>query len=105
VFDLSEQGRLRTWDIRARVHATSVVAARSAALVMTASATANVLAIGRADGSVHLWDIAAGKADVKMRAHQAPVVSLAFSPDGKKLAAIYAVPSWRTVVFDLDVLR
>jgi WD40 repeat protein/serine/threonine protein kinase len=45
-----------------------------------------VLAAGTEDGVLELWDVAARKQRLRLQAHPAPAVALAYSPDGKLLA-------------------
>ncbi|MCX5787654.1 MAG: hypothetical protein NTX64_03965 [Elusimicrobia bacterium] len=45
-----------------------------------------VLASGGMDGSVRLWDVAAGKELARLEGHGGPVVKVTFSPDGRLLA-------------------
>lgn len=56
------------------------------------------LATGSDNGLVCLWDIASGKRLAEMAGPQIYVLSLSFSPDGKRLAAV----SWGVQVYDLE---
>ncbi|HOW73848.1 MAG TPA: protein kinase [Phycisphaerae bacterium] len=47
----------------------------------------NILAVGRADGHVHLVSLPAGERLLDIPAHSERVLALAFSPDGKVLAS------------------
>jgi WD40 repeat protein len=49
--------------------------------------TSPLLASAGADGTVRLWDVAAGRALHVLRGHEGQVVAAAFSPDGKLLAS------------------
>jgi WD40 repeat protein len=46
-----------------------------------------VLATGSEDGTVKLWDAAAGKERTTLTGHKGKVFAVAFSPDGKLLAS------------------
>jgi WD40 repeat protein len=68
-------------------------------------ADGKLLALGNDDGSITLWDVAAGRAQETVHsAHSGAVQSLAFSPDGKVLAStgdadvkLREVPSGRPI--------
>jgi len=40
-----------------------------------------------ADKIIHLWEVATGSKRISLRAHTQPIRSLAFSPDGRRLAS------------------
>jgi len=44
------------------------------------------LASAGRDGSVRIWDVAAGRALRRLEGHRGYVLALAFSPDGRRLA-------------------
>ena len=50
-------------------------------------------ASGGADHSVRLWDLAQKRLSATLAGHQAPVVALAFSPDGCHLASVESLPT------------
>ncbi len=52
------------------------------------SADGKTLARAGADETVDLWDVASGKKLHTLRGHTAPLLRVAFSPDGKTLASI-----------------
>src|SRR4051812_2215964 len=47
----------------------------------------NTLASGNGDGTIKLWDVAAGRERATLKGHTFPVGSVAYSPDGKTLAS------------------
>jgi WD40 repeat protein len=51
------------------------------------SPDAELLAAGRADGMVHLWEVATARERLAFRAGEGDILSLAFSPDGRVLAS------------------
>ena len=51
------------------------------------SPNGNLLASGGGDNTVCLWDIVSGREVLKLRGHKDVVRSIAFSPDGKKVAS------------------
>src|SRR5688500_19873252 len=46
-----------------------------------------LLAAARADHSIGLWNVTAGRVQADLRKHQEVVKALAFSPDGKTIAS------------------
>ena len=46
------------------------------------------LAVGRADGSIRVWDVAAGVGLLTLRGHKGGVAGLAFTADGTKLVSV-----------------
>ena len=48
---------------------------------------AKQLASGSEDRSIKIWDVATGKERGTFQGHAEPVMSVAFSPDGKTLAS------------------
>lgn len=53
---------------------------------VTFSPSAQVLAVGYENGTVHLWDIASGQRRRSLVAHSAIITALQFSPDSRTLA-------------------
>jgi hypothetical protein len=51
------------------------------------SADAKLLARGRVDGTINVWELSSRKLKITLRGAGGPIVSLAFSPDGKRLVA------------------
>jgi WD40 repeat protein len=70
-------GRLRLLSVRAGAIHSQAVAPGS-----------GLAATGASDGTVMLWDLAAGVALRTLRGHTLPVAALAFSPDGKRVASV-----------------
>jgi WD40 repeat protein len=64
-----------------------------------------LLARGRADGSVYLWDVASAKRVGSLSGHAGPVISLAFSPDGRSLVTGSHDNSLRLWDLDKKTLR
>jgi WD40 repeat protein len=73
---------------------------RSPASAVALSPDGRVLAIGREDGTIELWDVASHSRRDAVRIHTERVTTLAFSPDGGRLASGGA--DSRVVVWDLD---
>jgi WD40 repeat protein len=61
-----------------------------------------LLAVGREDGRVGLWDVAAAKRKAVLKVSELPVTGLAFSPDGKTLATA-AGPVKKSEVGDTEI--
>jgi WD40 repeat protein len=59
------------------------------------------LASGSNDGTVKLWDVVTGQEVLTLKGHAAGVSSVAFSPDGKRLAVgSDVVKLWRAATDD-----
>ena len=54
---------------------------------IAASPTANLFATAHADGTVRIWDISTGGQRAVLQGHSQPVLAVAFSPDGTRLAS------------------
>jgi WD40 repeat protein len=57
------------------------------ALCLAFSPDGKTLATGGGNGTIKLWDVAAGKATASLEGHAGSVWAVAFSPDGKALVA------------------
>jgi WD40 repeat protein len=87
----SEDGTLRCWDVASGQEYCSPVRLPSPARALACSprgAEGNLLLIGTADGSAHLYDLAEPQlAPVALpERHRGPITAVAFSPDGKTCA-------------------
>jgi WD40 repeat protein len=49
------------------------------------AADQRVVCVGRSDGSIEVYPLEGGPARLRLVGHQAPIASLALSPDGKRL--------------------
>jgi WD40 repeat protein len=80
-------GRFLVWDLRTGKKLAQVAGPRDSGLIAL-SRGANRLAVEskEADPTVIVWDLSSQKELCRCKGHQAPVSSLAFSPDGTALA-------------------
>jgi hypothetical protein len=83
---LRKERTLRLWDSTGKEHAfpTGQLSSMASAAF---SPDGRMLAWGNGDGTVCLWEVAAGKVRRRLAGHRAAVYALAFSPDGKSLAS------------------
>jgi WD40 repeat protein/serine/threonine protein kinase len=82
----SVDGKVRVWDVAAgkELYRKDV----SGAYCVAYSPNGELLAAGEGDGGIVVWEAASGKERFTCRASQLGVVSLAFTPDSRRLAAI-----------------
>jgi WD40 repeat protein/predicted Ser/Thr protein kinase len=76
---------LRLWDLRTGAELPPLPDSRQVRSVLF-SPDEKTLAAGAGDGTITLWNLAAGGIK-NFQAHTLPVISLAFSPDGQSLAS------------------
>jgi WD40 repeat protein len=74
-----------TADGQALINAFGIVPPNDVRVVI--SNDSRLLGIGWTDGSIDLWDVQAGQRLHQLKAHQLPIMSLAFAPNGKTLAS------------------
>jgi WD40 repeat protein len=85
---VSHEGEISFWDIRSKQCLVTVGDKQSAVVLCGALApNGTLLATGRRDGAVRVWDLPNGQLRSLLIGHQDRVVTLAFSPDGKTLAS------------------
>ncbi len=81
---------------------------RDAILAIAINSAGTVLATGGQDGVLRFWDTASGRELGAMCGHRDPILSIAFSADGQRVASCSArgLRIWRLEgLDDLDVLR
>jgi WD40 repeat protein len=74
---------------------------------MAFSPNPRLLAVGNADGSIHVLDLADGKPASVLRGHQGAIASLAFCPDGRLVSGGYdtTLVIWRAPAVGTDSRR
>ncbi len=87
----TETGELRRWDTTAagwpEIKTPAWPKLSGNALALAFSPDGKWLAVGGFDGSVQLWDTAAGKVTTTLTGHHQRIGSLAFAPDSRTLAS------------------
>jgi WD40 repeat protein/serine/threonine protein kinase len=93
----AKDGKVTVWDLETGRDLDSFMGPTGEFNCIALSPDRKVLALGTGKyptkpggphtGEVHLWDVAAAKKRALLTGHQEIVTSLAFSPDGRKLAA------------------
>jgi WD40 repeat protein len=94
------------WDLTAGEPLTGVKQAITAATSCWPSSVAfapsgNTLATGCFGGQLDLWSVPDGERLKSIRGYSSTIEDLAYSPDGKSLAAIYGVPDYLVQVWQL----
>jgi WD40 repeat protein len=79
-------GDINLWDVAARRLRLSIPAAHSARPWVALQLDGDVLACGDCDGTVTLTDVRTGREIERWQRHEASVISMACSPDGRFLA-------------------
>ena len=82
----ADGSKIRFWNLRSRANTRSLDC-HEAVTCLALSADGKVLAAGREDYSILLWDLVSGDELGTLSGHQAEVWALAFSPDGRTLAS------------------
>jgi serine/threonine protein kinase/WD40 repeat protein len=85
-----DQGQLATcvWDLATgEERSPPPIAGNGTSLHLAFSSDSRWLAFSGADGTIHLWDLLAGRSGHKLAGHTGPLESLAFSTDSKLLAS------------------
>ena len=78
------RANLVSWSARAVVPR-AILTAPSPVMCLAISVDGRTLAAGCKDGSLHLWELPAGRHLGSVRAHRESIVALAFRPDGQAL--------------------
>jgi WD40 repeat protein len=82
------EGVLHVWDVTTGLARFEVVLPQGAFLfAMTFSRDGKVLATGDENGRLRLWEVVTGKERMRIEGHQDSIRTLAFSPDGNRLAS------------------
>jgi WD40 repeat protein len=85
---------VRVWDVATASELRSWEADTDLAGRVNFSATARQLLLGDVkDGSAHLWDLETGQKTAVLRGHEAPLIEVAFSPQGDRLLTSEGYPS------------
>lgn len=84
---VGRDGRLQVWDWKMREIVVDVPEDQGLITTVALSADGTLGATGFQDGSIHLWDGTTGAETATINAHSEPIVSLAFNPDGDRLAS------------------
>lgn len=85
-FDMAGSASAKVWDIESGALLVDIPAPSFVADVAF-SPDGNVLAAASGDGIIRLWDVATGTLHRELHGHVGAVLSIAFSPDGSRLAS------------------
>jgi WD40 repeat protein len=84
----SRDGHIRLWQMGDGKLLHDIVLQRyQVALALTFNPTGTLLASGGSDGEITLWDGTTGHLQATLTGHSAPIHSLAFLPDGRRLVS------------------
>lgn len=102
VISVCDVGVIRVWDLVNWNWCDYPVRFKGYVRSIDFAARTGLLAIGLTDGRIILWSLKKHKQVGRIKIRDAPVMSLAFSPNGLSLACVYSVTKERVAICDLS---